>query len=201
MTPPRMRIPLGVGHLVGLGPLGLLAWQYSRGPLGPDPIREAVLRTGRYALVLLLLSLVPGALRTLGRRRSRRLLWLQPLRAVWGLWSFGYVMLHVYILFGLDYGFDLPLLTRDVLSKRYALAGLASFLLLLPLAVTSTRGWTRRLGRHWRRLHRLVFVAAGLAVLHYAWTVKVATAWPYLATGTLAVLVAMRVLAWQANRR
>jgi sulfoxide reductase heme-binding subunit YedZ len=104
------------------------------------------------------------------------------------LYAFFYALLHILIFTGLDYLFDPALIRAAIFEKRYALAGLAAFLMLLPLAITSTRGWMKRMGKDWKRLHRLVYLAALLVVTHYAWSVKSDIRQP-LAFGTAVLLL------------
>lgn len=154
-------------HLALL-PLALLIFDAATGRLSVNPVQDATLRTGKAALVLLLLTLACTPLnRLLGWKGA------MALRRPLGLYSFLYVCLHLLVFAVADYRLDLALIARALAEKGYILAGLASFALLLPLALTSTRGAMRRLGRWWRRLHRLVYVAAALAVLHYLWLAKV----------------------------
>lgn len=154
-------------HIGALVPLGLVIWEYWRGRFLIDPIREITTRTGRTALTLLILSLACTPIGTiLGYRKALRV------RRALGLYAFLYVALHFLIFVGWDYGFDLGLLGPAIFSQRFVLAGSAAGLLLLPLAITSTPGWQKRLGRNWRRLHRLVYLAGLLAILHFAWLVK-----------------------------
>jgi sulfoxide reductase heme-binding subunit YedZ len=154
-------------HVGALLPLAQLVLQYVQGAFLVDPVLEITTRTGRLALLLLVLSLACTPLTTLsgwaGFRRMRR-----PL----GLYAFLYAGLHGLTFVGLDYRFDLALLGPAILDARYVLVGMAAFLVLLPLALTSTRRWQRRLGRAWQRLHRLAYLAGLLAVVHFAWLVK-----------------------------
>ena len=177
-----------LGHAVGLAPLALLAYWYTQGALGVNPIRELVLRSGRYGAALLVLSLVPTAVR-IATGHGRAL----ALRGIWGLYAFGYAVGHLVLQVGLDYQFALDLWARDVLRKRFGLAGAGALLLLVPLAVTSTRGWQRRLGRGWVRLHRLVYLGAALDVIHYAWAVKASPRIPYALGGVLSALLIVRL--------
>ena len=154
------------------------------GGLGADPVTTALLRTGRYALVSLLLSLVPTAVARLTGSRA-----LMATRRTLGLSAFGYALLHFLIYVGADYGFDLGLVLRSVADSLYVLAGAAALLILIPLAVTSTDGWVRRLGRRWRGLHRLAYLAAALAVLHFGWTFKELRLLPLVAGGLVVGLV------------
>jgi sulfoxide reductase heme-binding subunit YedZ len=138
--------------------------------------------------VLLVLSLAcTPANRLLGWR------WATGLRRPLGLYAFFYAVLHLLVFVAVDYGFDVGLIGQAIAEKRYVLAGLASFLLLLPLALTSTRGAQRRLGRWWRQLHRLVYPAAILAVLHFLWLSKTARE-PLLYGAVLLALLAVRTL-------
>lgn len=182
-------------------PLALLLWDYWFYRLGPNPIQEITLRTGKPALVLLVLSLACTPLSTL-------LGWKQllPLRRPLGLYAFLYVCLHLLIFVWLDYGLDPALLREAIFEKRYALAGFAAFLLLLPLAVTSTKWAMRRLGKNWKRLHRLVYVAAVLAIIHYLWLVKSITTQPLAFAVIIVMLLLLRVgpikqraLRWRRN--
>lgn len=175
-------------HLAALVPLSLLIWDGAQGRLTANPIQEITQRTGKTALVLLVLSLVCSpANRILGLRQ------VVPLRRPLGLYAFGYAALHLLTFFVLDYGLDVTLIQEAVLEKRYVLAGLGAFVLLAPLAVTSTRGWMRRLGRRWKPLHRLVYLAALLAVLHYVWLVKADVREPLLYGAAVAALLILRV--------
>jgi len=132
-----------------------------------NPVQAATLRTGKYALVFLVLTLACTPLSSItGQRRVLKL------RRMLGLYTFLYASVHLTIFAWIDYGLDWSFLREALLEKRYALAGLGAYLLLLPLAITSFRRGKRWLGQSWRPLHRLVYPAALLAVLHYAWGVK-----------------------------
>ena len=112
------------------------------------------------------------------------------MRKALGLYAFLYASLHLLNFVGLDYGFDLGFIAQDaLLDKPYILAGLLALLILLPLAITSTRGWMKRLGRNWKRLHQLVYGAGVLAVLHFFWQAKVAERWEPLLYGLALALL------------
>ena len=144
-----------------------LAWDFSMGNLSVNPIQDLERRTGKYALVLLILALSATPLNTLfGFRPAIKV------RRALGLYAFLYAAVHLTIFLGLDYGFDWELLRLEILDKAYILAGLAAFLILLPMAVTSFRWWMKHLGKNWKRLHRMVYLAGVLVVVHYAWVVK-----------------------------
>jgi sulfoxide reductase heme-binding subunit YedZ len=124
-------------------------------------------RTGKTALILLILSLACTPINIIfGFKQVMRV------RRALGLYAFMYASLHFLTFVGLDYGFDLGLLGQGILDQRYVLVGFAAGLLLLPLAITSTQGWQKRLGKNWRRLHRLVYLAGVLAIVHFVWLAK-----------------------------
>jgi sulfoxide reductase heme-binding subunit YedZ len=154
-------------HLGSLIPLAVLVLDYTRGNLTANPIQAATLRTGKTALTLLVLSLVctPAStyLRWTFAIRFRR-----PL----GLYAFLYASIHFLIFIWVDLGLNWAFIVEGFIQKPYALVGFSAFLLLIPLALTSTKGWQRRLGKTWKRLHKLIYYVAGLVVLHYIWVVK-----------------------------
>jgi len=175
-------------HIGSLIPLLLLIWDFNQDGLGADPIRELTLRTGKAAIVLLLLSLSITPLKIwLGWKQ------LHPARKLFGLYAFLYVSLHLLIFVWLDYGLNLAFIQEALFEKYYALVGFAAFLILLPLAVTSTRWSMRKLGKNWTRLHRWVYLAGILAVLHYFLLVKNAYTSPALYGSLLLILLATRI--------
>lgn len=117
---------------------------------------------------------------------------LRPYRRTFGLLCFGYASLHLATFFVLDLGLDPGSLAEEVRERPYVTLGLSAWLCLAPLAITSTRGWQRRLGRRWASLHRLAYVAAALAVLHFAWLVKADLAEPAIHGAVLLALLAAR---------
>jgi methionine sulfoxide reductase heme-binding subunit len=135
--------------------------------LGADPGEAVVHHLGEWSMRMLLLALAVTPLR-------RRLQWseLARVRRLVGLFAFTYVMLHFLAYLGLLAAFDWSAIVEDLTRRTYISAGALGLLALVPLAVTSTRGWQRRLGRRWRQLHRLVFVAAGLGLAHLIWLTK-----------------------------
>jgi methionine sulfoxide reductase heme-binding subunit len=171
-----------------LTPLALLVWWGARDGLGANPIERITHWTGQWALVGLLATLAVTPLRRAtginGLIRYRRLL---------GLFAFFYATLHVLTYFALDHFFDLAAVVEDIRKRPFITAGFAAFVLLLPLAATSTTGMIRRLGRNWARLHALVYVAAGLGVLHFLWLVKADTRRPLLFAAALLVLLIARL--------
>ena len=174
-------------HIGAPIPLALLLLDYVQGSFLIDPIKEITTATGRTALVLLLLSLACTPINTvLGFRSVLRV------RRALGLYAFLYAGVHFLTFVGLDYGFDLEFLGPALFDQRFVLVGFAAFLLLVALAVTSTKGWQKRLRRNWRRLHKLAYPAAGLVVLHFMWAVKDARE-PLRYGITLVVLLAVRL--------
>jgi len=155
--------------------------------LGANPVEALLHLAGRWTLIFLLLTLTVTPLRRLtGWNRVIRV------RRLLGLFSFFYASLHLLIYLGLDQGFAWGFLVEDVTKRPFITVGFLSFLLLIPLAVTSTRGWIRRLGKRWQLLHRLVYVAAGLGVVHFYWKVKADTFWPMVAGGGLVTVLVLR---------
>jgi sulfoxide reductase heme-binding subunit YedZ len=177
-------------NLLAAAPLALMLWDYSQGLLGIDLVNAINNRTGRTAIILLMASLACTPLNILFGWRQ-----VVGLRKSLGLWAVAYAGLHLLNFVGLDYAFNLSQMVQDaVLDKPYILAGLAALLLLLPLALTSTRGWMRRLGKNWKRLHRVAYAAGALAVLHFLWQAKAAERWePLIYALVLGILLAVRI--------
>jgi sulfoxide reductase heme-binding subunit YedZ len=175
-------------HLASLVPLAWLIVDFLGDNLTVNPIQALTLRTGKYALIWLILSLACTPANTLFGFRPA----LKVRRAL-GLYAFLYASLHFLIFVGLDYGFDPVLLREAIFEKRFALVGFAAFLILLALAVTSTRGWMKRLGKNWTRLHRLVYLAGALVIVHYVWLVKADIRVPLLYGAGVALLLSARI--------
>ena len=192
------RIPASGGQWIAtsaaLAPLAWLGVSALRGTLGANPVETIEHTTGDWTLRLLLATLaVTPARRVFGWP------WLAPYRRTLGLLAFAYCALHLatYALIDLYSAWDT--LVEDVLERPYITAGFTGFLLLLPLAITSTRAWMRRLGRRWIVLHRLVYAAAVAGSLHYLWLVKADLLAPLIYIGILAVLLGARI--WPRHRR
>lgn len=175
-------------HAIGLFPLAWLLFDFWFGFLGPEPIREMILRMGKAAIILLTLSLACTP-------ASYLFGWMQAViwRRALGLYAFMYVCLHLLIFVWLDYGFMMRLVIEEIILRRYAVVGFLAFLLLVPLALTSTKDAQRRLGKRWTSLHRLVYAAAVLAVIHYIWLVKNTSLQPLLFAAAVGLLLLMRV--------
>ncbi len=170
-----------------LAPLALLVWDGFHGGLGAEPIEKVTHRTGLTALVLLLCSLAVTPLRRLTGWNP-----LVRLRRLVGLFAFFYATLH-FLTYLFDQELSLSYVVEDVVEHPYVTAGFTAFLLLVPLAATSTQGMIRRLGRRWGKLHRLVYLAAVLAVVHFLWLVKKDLREPLIYAGVLALLLAFRL--------
>lgn len=180
-------------------PLALLllgAFGLAGQDLGPNPVRELTHVTGKSALNLLLLTLMVSPIRTL----TGDLRWM-GLRRMLGLFAFTYAALHLTVYIMLELDLDLRDLGSEFIKRPYIWVGGAALLGLIPLAVTSTDRWMRRLGRDWSRLHRLAYPATALAVWHYAWQVKADLTEPLLYAAVLAVLLGWRVRRARLARR
>jgi sulfoxide reductase heme-binding subunit YedZ len=167
-----------------------------RGWLGVNPIEKVTHVTGMTTLVLLLVTLAVTPV--------RRITGWHPviqLRRPIGLFAFFYASVHFLIWMVLDLGFQLEWVWEDIVERPYITVGFAAFLTLVPLAVTSTRGWIRRLGKRWTTLHRGIYLAATLGAIHFYWLVKADTRLPLLLAGILALLMAVRVGWWASKRR
>ena len=176
--------------ILALVPAAVLIWKGFRQELGPNPIEYITHATGDWTLRFLLITLAISPLRKILRFpqliRFRRLL---------GLFAFFYGFLHFLTYLLLDQFLDFPAMIQDIGKRPFITAGFASFLLMLPLAATSTAGWIRRLGgKRWQQLHRLIYLSAALGVLHYYWLVKSDIRMPVLYGTILAVLLSARLL-------
>jgi methionine sulfoxide reductase heme-binding subunit len=172
-------------------PLGKLFYGAATGNLGADPTATITFATGLAALRLLTISLAITPL----RRLSSRLNWLIRFRRLLGLFAFFYATLHLLTYIALYAGFDVNIMANDIAKRRYITVGLAAWLMLLPLAATSTNWALRKLGgKRWNRLHKLVYLAAVCGVIHYWWQVKPGVLTPLIITILLTVLLLTRPL-------
>ena len=185
-----------LGHVglvaISLVPAGLLILGLFRDSLGANPIEEITHETGEFALRFLLLTLAVTPLRQIAGWSA-----LLPYRRTLGLLCFTYACLHL-ATYGVDIWFDLEVAVEDLTERPYIIAGAVAFTSLLPLAVTSTRGWIRRLGARWRTLHRLVYIAAIAAVVHFYWLVKADVTEPLIYAALLAILLLLRLVRTRA---
>jgi len=175
--------------LAALVPLGLLGLKAYQGNLGANPIEVITHSTGDWTMRFLLITLSITPLRRItgwqGWIRFRRML---------GLFAFFYGLLHLTTWLWLDKFFDVHEMIADVLKRRFITVGMTALLLMLPLALTSTKGWIRRLGKRWTKVHRLIYVSAILGVIHYWWLVKADITKPAQYALILAVLLGIRVV-------
>jgi methionine sulfoxide reductase heme-binding subunit len=185
--------------LACLAPLEWLVWGAATNNLGADQTAAITFATGKTTLRLLLLSLAITPL----RRLWPRLGWLIRFRRLLGLFAFFYATLHLMTWIALYNAFDPNAMAADILKRRYVTAGMTAWLLLVPLAATSTNWSIRKLGgKNWARLHQLVYLAAIAGVVHYWWQVKSGVLTPITATIVLAVLLLARpVLTWWQKRK
>jgi len=178
-----------------LVPAGLLLADFLRDNLGANPIEEITHRTGDWTLRLLLVTLAVTPLRRITGLNS-----LIRMRRMLGLFAFAYAVLHFSTYVVLDQFFALDAIVEDVAKRPYITVGFTAFCLLIPLAVTSTKGWVRRLGgKRWGTLHRVIYVAGAGGVLHYLWLVKGDQPAPVYYAAILVVLLAYRV--WDGRAR
>ncbi len=177
-------------------PMAKMALDGFTGGLGANPIAEVQNRLGFWTLTFLALSLVPTPAKDL-----LGLTWPIRVRRMVGLFAFTYASLHFAWYLGVDKFFALPEILKDVTKRRFIAVGFSALLLLVPLAVTSTDRWVRRLGYvRWKRLHRLVYAAALLGVVHFVWRVKADLRKPLLFAAAVGLLFAARAAAWGRRR-
>ncbi len=168
-------------------PLAWLVFSLLTDQLGANPIEELTRETGEWTLRLLLVTLCMTPLRRITNWR-----WPLRVRRMLGLFAFFYVCVHLTTYIWLDQFFDWGEILRDIYKRRFITVGMLAFVLLLPLAITSTNAMMKRLGRNWGRLHQLVYVIPALGVLHFWWLVKADVREPLVYAVLLVVLLVMR---------
>lgn len=192
-------LKVGVWGL-GLFPLAQVAWWLRHGliGLGANPIEKLLLHSGWWTLALLMATLAITPLRRVTGRNE-----LVKLRRPMGMFAFFWASLHFGVYLGLDQGFAWQFIGEDIAERPFITVGFAAWLILLSLAFTSTRGWIRRLGRKWTLLHRGVYLAGLLGVIHFYWKVKADTREPLIFAAVFVGLMALR-MRWterQSRRR
>ena len=189
----------GLVLLLGLMPFCFLVWDSVTGGLSVNPVEDITHRTGDWALRFILVALAVTPVRWISGWNS-----IIRYRRMVGLLAFFYASLHfsTYIVF--DHFFDVSSIFEDVAERKYVTAGFVGFVLMLPLAITSTQGWIRRLGKRWALLHRLIYVVAIAGVVHFLWLVKLENSEPLVYAAVLAVLLGSRLIRYylaEASRR
>ncbi len=193
----KLRLTKLALFLAALIPLARLGWKALHGGLGANPIEVITHSTGDWTLILVLTTLSITPLRRLTRQY-----WLIGVRRMIGLFAFFYGTVHFLTYIWLDKFFDLHEMLKDIAKRPFITVGFSAFVLLIPLAVTSTAGWIRRLGgKSWQRLHRLIYLTAILGVVHYWWLVKADIRKPEEYAAVLGILLFYRVATWAFEKR
>jgi methionine sulfoxide reductase heme-binding subunit len=186
-----LRLAKPFAFALGLLPFAWLLFRAFTDRLTANPVEDITLTTGIWALRFLLITLAVTPVRRLtGWNR------IIQYRRMLGLFAFFYATLHLLTYFTFDLVFDFSRVIEDVWKRPFITAGMTAFLLMLPLAITSTKGWIRRLGRRWQVLHRLIYASALAAVVHFLWKVKVVTGEPVYYAVILGLLLSFRI-AWR----
>jgi methionine sulfoxide reductase heme-binding subunit len=181
-----------VVFLACLIPLALLAWKAYSQALGANPIEVITHATGDWTMRFLLITLAITPIRKLTEQ-----LWLIRYRRMFGLFAFFYGTLHFLTYIWLDKFFDVHEMLHDIAKRKFITVGFTGFVLLIPLALTSTKGWIRRLGgQRWQTLHRLIYFSAIAGVIHYWWLVKADIHKPLEYAAILTVLLGYRIAVW-----
>jgi len=179
-----------------LGPAFVLTWKGFHAGLGANPIDVITRTTGRWTLTFLLITLSVTPVRKLSG-----LAWLIRFRRMLGLFAFFYGSLHLMTYVWLDKFFDVHEMLHDIAKRRFITAGMTAWFLMLPLALTSTKGWIRRMGgKRWQKLHRLIYFSATAGVVHFIWLVKADLRRPLKYGAVLAVLLSYRLIIWLISR-
>jgi DMSO/TMAO reductase YedYZ heme-binding membrane subunit len=177
----------------GAVPAALLGWDASQHQLGANPVKHAIHITGNVAIIFIALTLAITPVRKLtgwnGFSHFRRML---------GLYAFFYACVHLMIYFVFDQSLSVTAVFRDVMNHRFIFFGMAALVLMIPLAVTSTNGMIKRLGaKKWKNLHKLVYIVAIAAAIHFWMSSKLVGVYQEAFAGTIAVLLGYRIIAWQ----
>ena len=176
-------------------PIGRIAWKGFHSLLGANPIQVITWSTGTWTLVFLMLTLSITPVRKLTKQY-----WLIQYRRMLGLYAFFYGCLHFTTYIWLDQFFDLHSIAKDVVKRPFITVGFTAFILMIPLALTSTQGSIRRLGKRWVTIHRLIYVTAIAAVIHYYWLVKKDIRKPVIYAIILGILLLYRIVVWAIQR-
>jgi len=192
-VPPK--VARAASFLLCLAPCLRLVWDAANGDLTANPIEDLTLRTGWWTLTFVMVTLaVTPVRRVTGWNR------VVQYRRMFGLFAFFYACLHVSVYFGLDQLLSFDYILEDIVERPYITVGFSAWVLMIPLALTSTKGWIRRLGRRWQRLHRLVYATAVLGVLHFLWLVKADVREPLIFATVLTGLFLLRLPVFRRRR-
>ena len=193
----RLRLTKIAIFLGALVPLARLLWKGLHAGLGANPIEVITHSTGDWTLILVMTTMAITPLRRLTRQY-----WIIGLRRMVGLFAFFYGVLHFLTYVWLDKFFDVHEMLKDIAKRPFITVGFSAFVLLIPLAITSTKGWIRRLGgKNWQRLHRLIYATGVLGVIHYLWLVKADIRKPLEYASVLGVLLLYRIVVWIVETR
>lgn len=185
------RAPLwqySVIHALAIAPLALTAYEYLTDTLPIVLDRHLVIRFGAVGLAFVVASFSITPINILTGKSN-----LVPLRRSLGVYGFCYIALHFLAYAWLSNGFDWVLIMRDIGERRAMIVGLTAFALLIPLALTSTNGWQKRLGRRWKMLHRLIYLAVPLSILHYFWLERDIMDWVFVYAALVGILFIVRL--------
>ena len=177
-------------------PLAFLIWKAMNGLLGADPVVVITHATGDWTIRFLLITLAVTPVRKLTRQY-----WLIRYRRMLGLFAFFYGCLHLLTWIVVDKFFDFPEMLADLAKRRFITVGMLAFVLMIPLALTSTQKAIRRMGKRWVKLHRLIYFSAIAGVIHYWWLVKADITLPRMYALILAGLLLYRIVDWAARKR
>lgn len=192
----RLRFTKVAVFLAALVPLARLYWKFRQNSLGANPVEVITHSTGDWTLILIMVTLSITPLRKLTGQY-----WLIGVRRMIGLFAFFYGCLHFTTYLWLDKFFDYHEMLKDIVKRPFITVGFLAFVCMIPLAVTSTQGWIRRLGKNWQRLHRLIYITATAGVIHYVWLVKADLRKPLQYAFVLTALMAYRIVVWTREAR
>ena len=192
----RLRLTKALIFAAALVPLARLVWRFFHQALGANPVEVITHSTGDWTLILIMTTLSITPLRKLTKQY-----WLIGVRRMIGLFAFFYGCLHFTTYLWLDKFFDVHEMIKDIAKRPFITMGFFAFVCMIPLAITSTQGWIRRLGKNWQRLHRLIYLTGIAGVGHYIWLVKADLRKPLQFAFVLSVLLTYRIVAWLREAR
>jgi sulfoxide reductase heme-binding subunit YedZ len=175
-------------HVSALIPFAVMIRDYFTNNLTVNPIQELTQRTGDTAVILLVLSLAITPLISLTKFHA-----LAPSRRPLGVYAFAYAFVHVLIFVAVDYGLNWGLVLKTIIEKQFTIVGALTILMMIPLAITSTKGWQKRLGKKWKTLHKLAYVIGPMAILHYVWALKADISLPLIFGAIIVILLILRL--------